>query len=295
MWPVRMPATLPPPTTTKAPDPLVISTDSIPGGTTGGTYFVVLRGAGGVPPRIWDLEGGTLPPGLELLPSGLIRGTPLSAGSYSFSLRLEDSSGAAAGELFEMTLLDPLVIDTTFLPDAIVGSGYDVGLIASGGIGPYSWEVVDGVLPEGLLLDQGGKLVGMSSEAGLVDFTVGMTDADGRSVQRILALNSLRPLVILTPSIPGGTTGVDYSFTMAGSGGRAPHEWTVTTGSLPSGLEMSPDGTISGQPTVTTNADVVVRVTDGDGRVAAFPYVLAVVTGTTRQEVTTRGGTVVVL
>ena len=66
--------TLPPPTTTttRPPDPLVISTGSIPGGTTGGTYFVVLRGAGGVPPRLWLLDEGSLPSGLELLPSAII-------------------------------------------------------------------------------------------------------------------------------------------------------------------------------------------------------------------------------
>ena len=39
---------------------------------------------------------------------------------------------------------------------------------------------------------------------------------------------------------------------------------------------------------------MVVRVTDVDGRVAAFPYVFLVVSGTTRQEVVARGGTVVV-
>jgi len=85
---------------------------------------------------------------------------------------------------------------------------------------------------------------------------------------------------------------VDYAFSMAGSGGRLPHEWTVSGGSLPSGLEMSPDGTISGQPTVATNASVVVQVVDSDGRVAAFPYVLSVTTGTKRQEVVARGGMV---
>jgi hypothetical protein len=88
--------------------------------------------------------------------------------------------------------------------------------------------------------------------------------------------------------------GVDYAFSMAGSGGRPPHAWSVSSGLLPSGLEMSPDGTISGQPTVATNANVVVQVADGDGRVAAFPYVLSVTTGTVRQEVVARGGTVVV-
>jgi len=45
---------------------------------------------------------------------------------------------------------------------------------------------------------------------------------------------------------------------------------------------------------VATNASVVVRVTDGDGRIAAFPYVLSVVTGTNRQEIVARGGRVLV-
>jgi hypothetical protein len=107
-------------------------------------------------------------------------------------------------------------------------------------------------------------------------------------------VEAINPLVIITPSLPGGTTGVDYSFTMAGSGGRLPHTWTVSTGVLPPGLEMGTDGTISGQPTVATNASVVVQVADVDGRVAAFPYVLAVVTGVTRQEITARGGTVLI-
>jgi hypothetical protein len=113
-------------------------------------------------------------------------------------------------------------------------------------------------------------------------------------VERDYVVEAINPLVIITPSLPGGTTGVDYSFTMAGSGGRLPHAWSVSSGLLPSGLEMSPDGTISGQPTVVTNPTVVVRVIDSDGRVAAFPYVLSVVTGTTRQEVVARGGTVLV-
>jgi hypothetical protein len=57
---------------------------------------------------------------------------------------------------------------------------------------------------------------------------------------------------------------------------------------------MSVDGLITGTPTVATNPTVVVRVTDVDGRVAAFPYVFLVVSGTTRQEVVARGGTVLV-
>jgi hypothetical protein len=193
-----------------------------------------------------------------------------------------------------MKLVDPLVIDTTFLPVATVGYSYVSSLEASGGTDPYTWTVATDVLPDGLDLNPAGTIAGIPDGSGTTTFTVRLEDAEGRSVERGYSVEAINPLVILTPLIPGGTTGVDYSFTMVGSGGRAPHEWAVSSGALPSGLEMAADGTISGQPTVATNGNVVVRITDVDGRVAAFPYVLSVVSGTTRQEIVARGGTVLV-
>jgi hypothetical protein len=235
-----------------------------------------------------------MPTGLSLTPLGLIRGVPTEAGVFSFTVRLEDDRGEATEADFTMSLFDPLVIDTAILPVATVGYAYATELEASGGTGPYTWTVTTDVLPDGLDVDPTGTIAGIPDQSGATAFTVRLEDAEGRSVERDYSIEAINPLVILTPSIPGGTTGVDYAFSMAGSGGRAPHAWTVSGGALPSGLEMSPDGTISGQPTVATNANVVVRVTDGDGRVAAFPYVLSVVTGTVRQEIVARGGTVLV-
>ena len=253
---------------------------------------MVLRGSGGVPPRLWLLDEGVLPPGLELLPSGVIRGTPLSAGAFSFTLRLEDSRGVAAGERFGMSLVDPLVIDTTFLPSATVARNYQVALVASGGMAPYSWHLADGVLPGSLDLSEAGLLTGVVDQSGLVEFTVGVTDGDGRVTNRGLSLTTLWPLVILTPSLPAGITGTDYAFSLKGSGGSDPYTWEISNGSLPTGLTLSTDGEIAGIPTVATDAPVTIRLTDSAGRVAAFPYRLSVSAGGTRQIVAARGGTV---
>ena len=220
---------------------------------------MVLRGSGGVPPRLWLLDEGTLPPGLELLPSGVIRGTPLSAGAFSFTLRLEDSRGVAAGERFGMDLVDPLVIDTTLLPVATVTRNYQVVLSASGGMAPYSWHLADGVLPGSLDLSEGGLLVGVVDQSGPIEFTVGVTDVDGRVTNRSLSLTTLWPLVILTPSLPAGITGTDYAFSMTGSGGGDPYTWEISNGSLPTGLALSTDGEITGTPTVATDASVTIR------------------------------------
>jgi hypothetical protein len=235
-----------------------------------------------------------MPTGLSLTPLGLVRGVPTEAGDFSFTVRLEDDRGEATEADFTMSLFDPLTIDTTNLPVAVVGYGYATDLEASGGTGPYTWTVTIDVLPAGLNVNAAGTISGIPDRSDTTAFTVRLEDAEGRSVERDYSIEAINPLVILTPSIPGGTTGIDYSFTMASSGGQLPHTWTVSSGVLPSGLDMRTDGTISGQPTVATNASVVVQVVDSDGRVAAFPYVLSVVTGTVRQEVVARGGTVMV-
>jgi len=235
-----------------------------------------------------------MPTGLSLTPLGLVRGVPTEAGEFTFRVEIRDDRDEVAESTFTMAMIDPLTIDTPSLPVATVGYSYGTSLAASGGAAPYTWALVTDVLPEGLGLDPAGTITGIPDGSGTTAFTVRLEDAGGRSMERGYQVEVINPLVILTPSIPGGTTGVDYSFTMVGSGGRPPYEWTVSSGALPSGLAMAADGTISGQPTVTTNANVVVRVADSDGRVAAFPYVVSVVTGTVRQEVVARGGTVVV-
>ena len=52
-----------------------------------------------------------------------------------------------------------------------------------------------------------------------------------------------------TASLANGTTGTAYSATLAVNGGTAPHAWTLTIGTLPNGLSLSPSGVISGVPT----------------------------------------------
>jgi hypothetical protein len=271
-----------------------VDTEWIEGGRTGGSFFVLIRGTGGVAPYRWSLAGGAMPTGLSLTQLGLVRGVPTEAGEFSFTVRLEDDRGESTEANFTMSLFDPLTIDTAVLPVATVGYSYATTLEASGGTGPYTWTVATDVLPEGLALDPEGAIVGIPDGSGITAFTVHLEDAEGRSAERGYSVEVINSLVILTPSIPGGTTGVDYSFAMVGSGGRPPHAWSVSSGSLPTGLEMSVDGLITGTPTVATSPTVVVRVADVDGRVAAFPYVFSVVSGTTRQEVVARGGTVLV-
>ncbi|HEX6233707.1 MAG TPA: Ig domain-containing protein [Jiangellaceae bacterium] len=89
-------------------DPLVITngTDQLSDGTVGVAYEVGLFPGGGVPPYSWSHVAGTLPPGLSVQASpGRVKGTPTTAGTFTFTVRVADSSGQTATQQFTIRVL----------------------------------------------------------------------------------------------------------------------------------------------------------------------------------------------
>jgi hypothetical protein len=75
-----------------AQSPLVVTPSSLPHGTVGQHYSVTLHGAGGLgaPYSFVLASGSSLPPGLTLSSSGVISGTPTTAGTTSFTVAVDD-------------------------------------------------------------------------------------------------------------------------------------------------------------------------------------------------------------
>jgi len=72
----------------------------------------------------------------------------------------------------------PLTSATTSpLPNGATTIHYASGLLAHGGIEPYSWSVTSGALPKGLKLSSGGTISGTPTTAGTYNFTVKATDS----------------------------------------------------------------------------------------------------------------------
>ena len=290
--PVATTTTLPPTTTTIPPEPLVIKTESIPGGTTGGTYLVFLSSTGGKAPVSWSVVSGELPIGLELTSSGFMRGTPTNPGSYSFEIRVDDSMGDNDTESFSIDFFDPLQIETNLLASSTVGSPVSEDLIASGGVAPYKWELVNGLLPAGIFLEEVGRISGASQGVSESNFLVGVTDSVGNKIERQFNLSIVDPIVISNADLPIGSTGTVYIHEMNASGGTPPYEWEISGGVLPDGLEMLKNGEIKGIPEVAKISLVTVRATDSTGRSTSFSYELRVSIGLDgKQTVAARGGT----
>ena len=72
------------------------------------------------------------------------------------------------------------------------------------------------------------------------------------------------PLSITTTSLSNGAVGVAYNQTLAASGGTAPYNWSITSGSLPAGLLLNATtGLISGTPTASVGPTLITfTVTD---------------------------------
>jgi hypothetical protein len=80
------------------PGPLSITTTSLTGATVGSSYSQTLAASGGTTPYSWSLVAGlgTLPPGLSLSTGGAITGTPTTAGTYNFTVKVNDSASGSA-------------------------------------------------------------------------------------------------------------------------------------------------------------------------------------------------------
>jgi len=91
---------------TVKPSPLQITTTTLAAGAVGAAYGTTLSASSGTQPYIsWGVTKGQLAPGLVLAYStGVISGTPTTAGSYPFIVQVTDSAGATASASFSMTI-----------------------------------------------------------------------------------------------------------------------------------------------------------------------------------------------
>ena len=85
------------------------------------------------------------------------------------------------------------------------------------------------------------------------------------SIKNALGGSVKYPPTIQTASLLDGTVGTAYSQTLAADG-SAPIAWSVTNGSLPEGLTLSNDGTISGTPTAAGTYTFNVEAKNDYGR-----------------------------
>ena len=85
-----------------------------------------------------------------------------------------------------------------------------------------------------------------------------------------------QPPCITTTELPPAELSTPYAATFEAVGGTAPYTWSMTSGSLPPGLALSSDGTITGTPTATGTFTFSIEVVDSLGASARVTQSLEV-------------------
>ena len=80
--------------TAQAP-PLAVVDEAQPTLDAGVEFHVLLHATGGVPPYVWSVVSGDFPDGVTLTPEGLLAGRPAKPGTFTFTLKVEDSGHPA--------------------------------------------------------------------------------------------------------------------------------------------------------------------------------------------------------
>lgn len=258
--------------------PLTLNQTALPEGRVGSAYPGAVTATGGTPPYSFTLSGGALPPGITLLSSGALQGVPTQAGQFVFQATVNDSAQASAfGWLTLNVLPSPLSITTLTLPAGSPGVPYAAQLQAAGGVTPYSWSVLAGNLPPGLALDAAtGALSGTPSAAGAYTFTAQVQDSAQNTATRTFTVRFAEPLVITTSSLPEATEGQQYQTVLAASGGFPPYAFSLAGGSLPPGMTLAADGTLSGAPGASGQFAFTVQALDSEGLSAERAFTLNV-------------------
>ena len=182
--------------------PLTIGLPSYDGATlppamVGGAYAQGFFLSGGAAPYTWSVVSGSLPPGLALTSpyatsgdnNSQLSGTPTTAGTYTFTMKVADYDGQQATQQFILTVAPPLQITPTTLAAGTVGVPYSRDLPAKGGTPPYTWSVVNNIneLPPGLTLDTtapdfNNVLTGTPTKAGTFSFPMDLQDSQDNTV-----------------------------------------------------------------------------------------------------------------
>jgi Putative Ig domain/FecR protein len=273
----------PPPTpmTFNNPSPLFPS-------MVGASYADYITVSGGMYPYGFTVSAGTLPPGLALdQNSGQISGTPTTAGTYSATIQVTDGGANPPVSMAFTIVIDPtLSITTTLLPGGSAGQAYSQPVLATGGApGAYSFSLA-GVCDEFFNCTYANNLqidpiTGVISSintpvTGTETFRVYVKDSDNNQVGTDYSIFFGDPTAIVTTSLPNAGLLSGYCQTLSARGGTPAYTWSLSSGSLPTGVVIDSYGHLTGTPTVAGTYTFTVMATDTNGQTATQSYTVTI-------------------
>ena len=247
-------------------------------------HLVTSHQAGGT----LKVVAGNLPPGLSLPATftgagDIVGGTPTVAGTAAgngFTLQGTGDQGQPLYRAYYVAvdINQPLAVnnDGPNLDPGFVGQAYVSYFFVIGGAAPYTWSLVSGHFPAGLSLatfsdprDANDELAGTPTATGTYNFTMRVTDYDGRQATQQFTVTVYPPLQVADTTLPAGAVGVSYNRDFTAQGGLPPYTWFVVNNinELPPGLTLGSSGAdtdnvLTGRPTQAGTFSFPMQVQD---------------------------------
>ncbi|MCX6951195.1 MAG: putative Ig domain-containing protein [Verrucomicrobia bacterium] len=258
---------------TVQPPPPVITSPATASGRVGAALSFAVTATNS--PASFDATA--LPPGLTINPAtGLIGGTPTTAGTFTAVVGATNGGGSASS---------PLVITIgarigapvfTGSPQISGVKGSPLNFSPSFSNAPTAFSLVSGALPTGISLNSTtGALSGTPTQSGAFNVTLNAANAVGSvTIDLALIVNPAPGTPVITSSsLANATVGTAFGFTLTATG-------TPTSFSAPlplNGLSLNPaTGVISGTPTSPATLRLPVSATNSAGTGASVVLVITV-------------------
>jgi prepilin-type N-terminal cleavage/methylation domain-containing protein len=247
------------------PKPLTIITQTLPSAYEGSPYSATISASGGKTPYTWSMSvSPSCPSGLTCPPSGnSISGIPApgTAGTYTVTSTVNDTcttntrnfvltinpSGGGGGGCTPLSLSPP---DGTSW-SATVGTYFSQAITVSGGQPPYTNTQCGPLTGNcgGLNLtctNSDATVSGTPATAGTCSFTVSWQDSctnpGPQPISGTYTVNinapACAPFTGWSSNLPVADNCQSYSGSITVIGGESPYSWSLSSGSLPSGINF---------------------------------------------------------
>jgi outer membrane protein assembly factor BamB len=253
----------------------------------GTAYNAYTFAATGDPAPTFAVASGSLPPGLMLnSATGVLSGTPTTAGSYSFTVQAANGvvSPAASPTITITVDAAPAITSAPSVSaTATVAMNFTVTTTGT----PSAAIIESGALPGGVTFTDNGNgtatIAGPPAAGSERSYPITINAGNGISPAATqsftLTVNGLAPSFTADTPATSAVVGTAYTaYTFAASGDPAP-TFSVASGALPNWLTLnSSTGVLSGTPTAAGSISFTVQASNGVNPPAVSPTITITVT-----------------